>query len=102
MLIKVERGNANHQFLYLKAFNMIALRMLSCYSLAVFVLSARVHGEYFAHHSGSEGGNLMTNEWLVRVEGGEQVAQLLALEAGCIYGGKVILLKYFSLQPFAK
>lgn len=77
---------------------MFTSRVLSWYLLAPLVLSARVRSEYFAHHSGSEGGDLLTNEWIVRVGGGEQVAQLLALEAGCIYGGKVNLIYYFYVK----
>lgn len=57
---------------------------------AVFTLIALVSGEYFPHHSGSENGDQFSNEWLVRIEGGPQVAELIALQMGYGFEGEVI------------
>ncbi|XP_059062217.1 neuroendocrine convertase 1-like [Achroia grisella] len=48
-------------------------------------------GDYSYHgvHDGLEHANHFVNEWTVEVEGGEEVAQLIALELGYVYGGPV-------------
>ncbi|XP_022824749.1 neuroendocrine convertase 1-like isoform X2 [Spodoptera litura] len=56
---------------------------------------------YQGVHNGLEHAREFVNEWTVEVEGGEEVAQLVALELGYVFGGKVrgfpdtyIFLKY--------
>lgn len=53
--------------------------------------SSVVPGEnrYYGIHDGWEHKKKFTNEWTVQVEGGEQVAQLVALELGYVYKGPV-------------
>lgn len=52
-----------------------------------------VPGEYGYQgvHNGLEHAKDFANEWTVEVEGGEEVAQLVALELGYVFGGKVSL-----------
>lgn len=54
-------------------------------------LKSMVPGEHTYHgiHDGWESKKKFTNEWTVQVEGGEQVAQLVALELGYVYEGPV-------------
>ncbi|KAJ0174969.1 hypothetical protein K1T71_009110 [Dendrolimus kikuchii] len=51
-----------------------------------------VPGEHSYHgvHNGMEHTKEFMNEWTVKVEGGEEVAQLVALELGYIYNGAVL------------
>ncbi|CAH0588208.1 unnamed protein product [Chrysodeixis includens] len=44
---------------------------------------------YQGVHNGLEHARDFVNEWTVEVEGGEEVAQLVALELGYVFGGKV-------------
>lgn len=46
---------------------------------------------YQGVHNGLEHARDFVNEWTVEVEGGEEVAQLVALELGYVFGGKVSL-----------
>ncbi|KAI5643877.1 subtilase family domain-containing protein [Phthorimaea operculella] len=50
-----------------------------------------VPGEQSYHgvHDGLEHANSFSDEWTVQVEGGEEIAQLVALEFGYVYGGPV-------------
>lgn len=41
------------------------------------------------YHNGRENAKYFINDWTVEVEGGEEVAQLVALELGYEYGGPV-------------
>lgn len=51
----------------------------------------QIPGEHTYHgtHDGWEHKNKFTNEWMVQVEGGEQVAQLVAWDLGYVYEGPV-------------
>lgn len=49
------------------------------------------HYGYQGVHNGLEHAKEFVNEWTVEVEGGEEVAQLVALELGYDFGGKVSL-----------
>ncbi|KAM3960400.1 neuroendocrine convertase 1-like [Aphomia sociella] len=55
------------------------------------VYDSWVPGDYGYHgvHNGLEHAKHFVNEWTVEVEGGEEVAQLVALELGYVYGGPV-------------
>lgn len=44
---------------------------------------------YRGVHDGSKHAKSYLNEWTVEVDGGEEVAQLVALELGYVYGGLV-------------
>lgn len=44
---------------------------------------------YHNLHNGKETSKSFVNEWIVEMEGGEEVAQLVALELGYEYGGPV-------------
>lgn len=44
---------------------------------------------YHNVHNGRENAKYFINDWTVEVEGGEEVAQLVALELGYEYGGPV-------------
>lgn len=50
-----------------------------------------VPGEQSYHgvHNGAEHAKSFADEWTVQVDGGEEVAQLVALEFGFVYGGPV-------------
>lgn len=54
-------------------------------------LHSTVPVEYTYHgiHDGWGDKQKFTNEWTVQVEGGEEVAQLVALELGYVYQGPV-------------
>lgn len=54
-------------------------------------LDSTVPGEHTFRgiHDGWEHKQTFTNEWTVQVEGGEEVAQLVALELGYVYQGPV-------------
>lgn len=47
------------------------------------------HQEYSGAHNGREHARNYMNEWTVEVDGTEEVAQLVALELGYVYGGPV-------------
>lgn len=47
--------------------------------------------DYHGIHNGLEHAEHFMNEWTVQVEGDEEVAQLIALELGYVYGGPVSL-----------
>lgn len=44
---------------------------------------------YQGVHNGLEHAREFVNEWTVEVQSGEEVAQLVALELGYVFGGKV-------------
>lgn len=46
---------------------------------------------YHGVHDGLEHVKSFTDEWMVHVEGGDEVAELVALELGYVYGGPVRL-----------
>lgn len=46
---------------------------------------------YYDVHSGLETSGQLLDEWTVVVDGGEQVAELIALELGYEFGGQVSL-----------
>lgn len=58
-----------------------------------YVNNVKVPGRHRYHgvHDGMEHANQFVNEWTVAVDGGEEVAQLVAMELGYIYGGQVSL-----------
>lgn len=53
------------------------------------------HG-YQEVHSGREHARTFLNEWTVEVDGTEEVAQLVALELGYVYGGPVSIFHLFK------
>lgn len=63
----------------------------------------RVPGDYGYEgvHDGLEHLKNFVNEWTVEVEGGEEVAQLIALELGYAFGGKVcFIFTYNSVSRY--
>lgn len=61
-----------------------------------YVNSAWVPGEdrYHGVHDGIEHTKQFINEWTVVIDGDEEVAQLVALELGYVYGGPVSRFHY--------
>lgn len=57
---------------------------------------------YHNVHNGRENAKYFINDWTVEVEGGEEVAQLVALELGYEYGGPVRLLGDILLSSGGK
>ncbi|CAH2049099.1 unnamed protein product, partial [Iphiclides podalirius] len=57
--------------------------------LCLMKIGRREHG-YYGVHSGLETSKQLLDEWTAEVEGGEQVAQLIALELGYEFGGPVL------------
>lgn len=65
-----------------------------CHTFKVFYLYLLIvlsgcDCEYFLHHSGEENNGGYTKEWMVRIQGGQQIAELVALQFGYIFGGQV-------------
>lgn len=50
---------------------------------------------YYSLHNGRENSMFFIDEWTVEVDGGEEVAELVALDLGYEYGGPVS--EYFLL-----
>lgn len=70
---------------------LIVVKITLVYALYSMGLDSVVPGErdYHGIHDGWEHKKKFSNEWTVQVEGGEQVAQLVALELGYVYEGPV-------------
>lgn len=60
-------------------------------SVLTWSANSWIPGDYNYHgvHNGLEHANSFLDEWTVEIRGGEEVAQLVALELGYVYGGPV-------------
>ena len=58
-------------------------------SFILLLLQVYITKAYYSLHNGRENSKFFIDEWTVEVEGGQEVAELVALELGYEYGGPV-------------